>query len=198
MSTNKQQLQLNNTDLQSILSTVLGLPTQESVKHGAYVWKKFTAQGGDFVDFAVSNSESAYPDGGTQDGYWYERTGEIDVPKFGFSNVAVDKVKFSSRTALNTAISHSLGITPKLVIVVVDPSGATSNSTWDLLSAIYSPTWYTSSNKSYKGGMFANSTTGVLSLDSSRVTLSSKTVTLYNYDTFYFKANVEYTLITAA
>ena len=37
---NKSQLQTNNIDLQSILSTVLGLPTQESVKHGAYVWKK--------------------------------------------------------------------------------------------------------------------------------------------------------------
>lgn len=41
MSTNKQQLQLNNTDLQSILSTVIGLPTQESCKNGKYVWGKY-------------------------------------------------------------------------------------------------------------------------------------------------------------
>lgn len=38
---NKSQLQLNNSDLQSILSTVLGLPTQESCKTGQYVWKKY-------------------------------------------------------------------------------------------------------------------------------------------------------------
>lgn len=29
---------------------------------------------GNFLDFVVSDSPTAYPDGGTQDGYWYERS----------------------------------------------------------------------------------------------------------------------------
>lgn len=40
--TPKQQLeQVNNPNLLSILSTIQGLPSQESLKHGAYVWKKY-------------------------------------------------------------------------------------------------------------------------------------------------------------
>ena len=39
---------------------------------GLYVWKKLTADGGDFIDFVVSNSPTAYPNGGYKDGYWYE------------------------------------------------------------------------------------------------------------------------------
>lgn len=38
---NKTQLQENNTKLNTILSNALGLPTQESMKNGKYVWKKF-------------------------------------------------------------------------------------------------------------------------------------------------------------
>ncbi|MDD7602315.1 MAG: hypothetical protein PUK54_06925 [Firmicutes bacterium] len=34
---------------------------------------------GDFVDFVVSDSETAYPDGGTQDGYWYERVYKCSI-----------------------------------------------------------------------------------------------------------------------
>lgn len=37
---NKTQLQTNNTNLQTVLSNVLGLPTEESCKTGGYVWKK--------------------------------------------------------------------------------------------------------------------------------------------------------------
>ena len=42
---------------------------------GKYVWKKLTTQGGDFIDYVVSDSETDYPDGGTQGGYWYEKSG---------------------------------------------------------------------------------------------------------------------------
>lgn len=38
---NKSRLEVNNTNLQSILSTVQGLPNVDDVKCGAYVWKKF-------------------------------------------------------------------------------------------------------------------------------------------------------------
>ena len=41
--------------------------------HGLYIWKKLTAEGGDFIDYVVSNTETAYPDDGTQDGYYYKK-----------------------------------------------------------------------------------------------------------------------------
>ena len=65
--TNKQILQGNNANLLNIKNN--------AKKEGLYVWKKLTAQGGDFVDFVVSDSESAYPYGGEQGGYWYELYG---------------------------------------------------------------------------------------------------------------------------
>ena len=73
---NKSRLEANNTNLQSVLQAVQGLPNVDSVKRGTYVWKKLSAQGGTFIDFVVSDSTNAYPDGGTQGGYWYEKVQE--------------------------------------------------------------------------------------------------------------------------
>ena len=42
-------------------------------REGQYVWKQLTAQNGDFVAFVTADDEGSYPNGGTQDGYWYER-----------------------------------------------------------------------------------------------------------------------------
>ena len=85
--TPKQQLeQVNNPNLLSILSTIQGLPTQESLSSGLYVWKKLTAEGGDFIDFVVSDNSTAYPDGAVHtDGYWYEKSG---------SKVFIDGVRY--------------------------------------------------------------------------------------------------------
>ena len=65
--TNKQILQGNNANLLNI--------NNNAKKEGIYVWKKLTAQGGDFIDFVVSDSETAYPNGGYKNGYWYELYG---------------------------------------------------------------------------------------------------------------------------
>ena len=46
------------------------------------------------VDYVVSDSPTAYPDGGTQGGYWYDKV--IELPSFGANKVAVDKFTFSS------------------------------------------------------------------------------------------------------
>lgn len=62
--TNKQILQGNNDNLQSIKTN--------AKKEGQYVWEKLTTEGGDFVDFVVSDNSTAYPDGGEKYGYWYK------------------------------------------------------------------------------------------------------------------------------
>lgn len=40
--------------------------------NSTYVWGKYTASGGDLLDYAYSTDSSAYPDGGTQGGYYYK------------------------------------------------------------------------------------------------------------------------------
>ena len=212
---NKSQLQTNNTDLQFILSTVLGLPTQESCKTGQYVWKKYVTgllpctitgtytysnatvvldspdydltqlSASDFVgmvmttngygdvtftsstsctqgsttktwtwnassktmtfsthlgstttsvscyntpkvvsgwvfnSYTVSNNESAYPDGGTQDGYWYKKVVEgVDLmTMLGCTKMTIDKITFATEQYDGTQIPHSHGYAPKYIIM---------------------------------------------------------------------------------
>ena len=40
--------------------------------NSTYVWGKYTASGGDLLDYVYSTDSSAYPDGGTQSGYYYK------------------------------------------------------------------------------------------------------------------------------
>lgn len=40
--------------------------------NSTYVWGKYTASGGDLLDYVYSTNSSAYPDDGTQGGYYYK------------------------------------------------------------------------------------------------------------------------------
>lgn len=40
--------------------------------NSTYVWGKYTASGGDLLDYVCSTNSSAYPDDGTQGGYYYK------------------------------------------------------------------------------------------------------------------------------
>lgn len=135
---NKQILAQNNETLASILSNVLGLPSQESLKHGAYVWKKLTAQGGDFVDFVVSDSPTAYPDGGMKDGYWYEKVVEGLTPELlGLTKIEVQKVTFASNKKITAyQHQHTLGELPTFCMVF--SNDVTTGSHSMILRAIFS------------------------------------------------------------
>ena len=139
---NKSQLKTNNSTLQTILAVLLNKQdktvtpgdTDQSVaaevgsilgtvhvkavpdssKKGVYLWKKLTAQGGNFVDFVVSDNSSAYPDSGTQDGYWYEKISNV-------SKVEVGTITLTS-SASSLTINHSLGEVPDIVIVYTKKS----------------------------------------------------------------------------
>ena len=89
-------------------------------REGQFVWKQLTAEGGDFIAFVTADNENSYPNGGTQDGYWYELVEEgITLDSIGITRYAVDTFTFASNTPANgTQISHSLGEIPKLAIVV--------------------------------------------------------------------------------
>ena len=102
--TNKQILQGNNANLLNI--------KDNAKKTGAYVWKKLTAEGGDFIDFVVSDSESAYPDGAVHtDGYWYEKSG---------GEMALEKTKFMAASTSDNltafSVNHSFGDKVKMIM----------------------------------------------------------------------------------
>lgn len=68
MATIKEMLTANTADILEATELLKVLGDRE----GQFVWKQLTAEGGDFVNFVVADTEDAYPDGGMQDGYWYE------------------------------------------------------------------------------------------------------------------------------
>lgn len=86
----------------------------ETLKTGIYVWKKLTAEGGDFVDFVVNDTETAYPDGGMQEGYWYEKIK-------GTNGVDYGTVTLSNANTASVNVSHSLGVIPSHTILITIP-----------------------------------------------------------------------------
>lgn len=205
--TPKEQLeQINNPNLLSILSTVQGLPSQESLKHGAYVWKKLTAEGGDFVDFAVDNEPNKYPDGGEQGGYWYEKVVEgIDLlAATGFTKMAVDKFTLTSIPTGNypqIIVSHSLGIAPLCVLVF--SKTVTSDGIKVYVSGRTGANG-TDGNYNFFYGAFkwfsGDYIIGAESSSSNAKPFNDQQISLFgnNYNSYLFETGVEYTLITMA
>ena len=69
-------------------------------------------------EYVVSNNESAYPDGGTQDGYYYERVSGVTGIDFG-------KIALTT-TQSEITVNHKLGSNPKYAILLGEnlPKGA--------------------------------------------------------------------------
>lgn len=76
---------------------------------------------GSFIEFVVADNASAYPDGGTQGGYWYEKVVE-GVPLtgiLGMQKIAVDYfTKTTDRYLSADPITHSLGAVPTMVFIM--------------------------------------------------------------------------------
>ena len=177
--TNKQILQGNNANLLNIKNN--------AKKEGAYVWKKLTADGGTFVDYVVDNNESKYPDGGTQDGYWYERGLGIDLSALGCTKAVTEKITPSSRTS---KIYHSLGITPKIVIVTTESTAVGQYYTQGFIVARFS--LKTAAEELLLGGAF-DYPSGASDISNHNVSsLTSEYIDIGEY----FAAGVEYIVTT--
>lgn len=120
----------NQTAAVNALLTMVKRKVAENNGEGEFVWKKLTAEGGDFVDYVISSDSEAYPDGGEQDGYWYELVEEgLNLPAlFGCTDMAVDTFTVSSATlSENVTINHSLGKIPKIALIVKEDMNTTTN-----------------------------------------------------------------------
>lgn len=138
---NKTKIQGHNTALES-LKNILAVPME---KHGMYVWRKFTAQGGTFLDFVVSDIESAYPDGGLKDGYWYERAENGPYKTTSGSVTLID-------TATEITIEHGLGEIPKAYLIAkIDYSvGATVTVAYPICYSTNTPAFSITSSGAVK------------------------------------------------
>lgn len=166
----KSRLQTNNIDLSAILADINNLPpagtedisaelnalsdavdahlkmvnrkVAENNGEGEYVWKKLTAEGGDFIDFVVSSDANAYPDGGEQDGYYYELISQpVDLAKEldlipanirsgidifgvlgtmseGLSGIDYGMVTFANDSTNSLIINHTLGVIPSMAFLI--------------------------------------------------------------------------------
>ena len=149
-----------------------------------------------FLDYVVSDKETAYPDGGEKGGYWYERVvGDGLTPEmFGCTKMAVDKYTFASSSKLNGNIPHSLGEIPKYLFILTGVDDPTSDSNLYFVA--------------YRGATLKKSPSamdGFFEYKSSN-TWNNNTARLYNSDTeikltftnYYCIPGIEYTFITMA
>ena len=137
----KTEMTENNETIQELLSTLQNLPNLADAQHGTYVWKKLTAEGGDFVDFVVNDTETAYPDGGMQEGYWYEKFNPAtlissnvrkDVDIWGIVGTLVEGkagIDFGTVTLSSSqskvTVTHNLGKKPSFFLILI-PNDHTS------------------------------------------------------------------------
>ena len=109
----KTQLQANNAELQNHLADIMKLPDVSDLKNGAYVWKKFTAQGGDFVSYVPDNDPDKYPNGGIgYDGFYYELYGQpvkIVTWADGTDEEIVEMVAAADRGEINLSDYWAVG-----------------------------------------------------------------------------------------
>ena len=87
------------------------LLSELSDREGQYVWKKLTAQNGTFVDYVTADSADAYPNGGMQDGYWYELVKE-GIPYTGANPLTIGEsgATIPANTLLETALQIVSGV----------------------------------------------------------------------------------------
>lgn len=170
------------------------------------------------VDYVVSDDPTAYPDGGEQDGYWYELIsnpvdladepnwiesniregismfGKIGTMSEGVSGVEIQKVTPSSDVASLT-ISHSLGKTPTKFLIVSD-SYLTAVSGHIIFCAY--PYYKPGSTEPIVGMLYINNygTNGTVDGSNTRPSLTSSKVTV-NFTTgnVKFQKGMTYTVI---
>lgn len=148
------------------------------------------------LDFVVSDDPTAYPDGGEQDGYWYEKF-QLDPALFGCTKYAVDKFTLTGRTGQSYSVPYSLDEIPKLAIITTEEVPTVDN---DLVRSVGLSKGVVVNGLSCACLVFKNSSdsTGQNSAIGT-ITINDTTIRIRTGDaTIYYGAGIEYTLITMA
>ena len=169
--------------------------------------KVFRAESKTLVGYVVSDDENAYPDGGIQDGYYYEKVVDGIPPEiFGCTKMAIDTFTVPQDT-VSVTVNHSLGEKPVCAIIVTDVVNVPKNAEkkYPLRLAIVFPIITSGVNiytafltKEYltNDGDYA---TAVKYQTQGTVSASQLQIIVDSANGFkYIKAGTEYTLITMA
>ena len=163
----------------------------------SYTYTVYTAeQEATFLDYVVSDKETAYPDGGEKGWYWYERVGGGLTPEmFGCTKMAVDTFTLSSRTACyNHTISHSLGEMPKYVFLISEAEAQANNDvSFGIginLNLVTNPEGVMTAHK-IGSEMEYNRTGGFYPINSTSIKFNIS-------NSYYWMAGIKYTVITMA
>ena len=140
-----------------------------------------------FLDYVVSDKETAYPDGGEKGGYYYEKVGEGITPEmFGCTKMAIDYKIWASASG-SIRYDHSLGEAPKVAILTCGGNAPLTGS--GVLTDICLGS-YCVHNRLVDGKISVGSNSTNASLEKTSVSHSQ-----INGTTF---AGVKYTIITMA
>lgn len=165
--------------------------------HGLYVWKKYeydseSSAVGDFIEYVISDASDTYPDGGAQDGYWYEKNKDIlTAEKLGYTKIAVDTFTLTSNASGTKTVSHSLGDLPKFLFLL-------SDDTTDGYIRVYFCSYYGNEAMNIK---YYNNNGSVVIYDASSIsnpTWNSTQLQIFATASTKLRAGQEYTLITMA
>ena len=146
-----------------------------------------------FIDYVVSDKETAYPDGGVQNGYYYEKVGGGITPEmFGCTKMAVDTFTLASDTkGMDKYINHSLEEIPKFISVSCNESSLGELGIYGVLALNM-----TKKSTLKYGTCFFNNSGETYESSSSLQSISSSVFRVYG--NHLWKANVKYTVITMA
>ena len=139
-----------------------------------------------FLDYIVSDKETAYPDGGEKGGYWYEKIFEITPQMFGCTKMAIDYKIWASASG-SIRYAHSLGEAPKVAILTCGGNAPSTGS--GVLTDICLGSYWVH-NRLVDGKISTGSNYTDASLEKTSVSHGH-----INGDTF---AGVKYTIITMA
>lgn len=103
-----------------IVSYSMGNPNLPDVKK----YNDFTIKYAEnFLAYTVSDSETAYPDGGEKDGFWWERVKQgLPITEMGFTKFTYGEFVLSADNKLNFTLTHNLGVKPKKVCIYTEDS----------------------------------------------------------------------------
>lgn len=155
-----------------------------------------------FVGYVVSDNESAYPDDGEKDGYWYERVlGEIGIIEkfFGCTEYVEDTFTLSQSAGIeDVTVNHSLGKIPKLIFIYTENYSFPSDGNYYLMYGIIDNVYYNT------GGHFdftVDKSAYINSTRCSAVPYETKNPTSSSFvlsGTSYYMQGQEYKVITMA
>ena len=186
-----------DTSLSTYCAFNMGSSTNYSSYAGTYTFDgdyKISDSSVEFIDYVVSDKETAYPDGGEKGGYWYERVREGLTPEmFGCTKMAVDKFTLSSTLICNAhSISHSLGTIPKFMFIIAGKKPTAYYNVYQVLSTNPHLNSEISSNIIcyYSSGSYNADTVVINSITNNQFKVSNST--------FKYSEGIEYTVITMA